>query len=304
MNNIIIVKNLCKSYGDIKAVDDISFEVPEGKLFAFLGENGAGKSTTINILCTSLAKDSGEVTINGYDLDKNNKEIKNSIGIVYQTSVLDKMLTVQENLYCRGAMYGLNKDAVNKKIEELDKLLEIYPILKRRYSNLSGGQKRKVDIVRGLLSSPKILFLDEPTTGLDPKSRGQVWDTIQYLIKKEHLTVFLTTHYMEETDNADKVVIIDSGKIVASGSPDELKHEYSKSIFRLKVEKSRKVEKALEKEALQYIYDNGYLINMPTSDRAKQFIINNSDIIGEWEYTAGNMDMVFLNITGRKLKGE
>lgn len=305
MSNIIEVKNLSKSYGDIKAVQDISFDVEEGKLFAFLGENGAGKSTTINMLCTSLAKDSGSIVINGYDIDKDIEGVKRSIGIVYQNTVLDKLLTVEENLQYRGALYGLTKAQINEKIEELDKLLDVKPLLKRKYGTMSGGQKRKVDIVRGLLSSPKILFLDEPTTGLDPKSRSQVWETIRYLIKKTHLTVFLTTHYMEETEDADMVVIIDSGKVVASGSPNALKHEYSKSVLRLKTDESKKINKILTQEGKQYIYDKGcYLIGMSGSDEAKTFILNHSDIMTDWEFTGGNMDMVFLSITGRKLKGE
>ena len=304
MNSIISVKNLCKSYGEIKAVDNISFEVEEGKLFAFLGENGAGKSTTINILCSALKKDSGEVIINGYNLDQDIMGVKGSIGIVYQNSILDKVLTVYENLVSRGALYGLTKHDIEAKIAELDKLLDITPLLKRRYGTLSGGQRRKVDIMRGLLSSPKILFLDEPTTGLDPKSRKQVWDTISYLIKKMGLTVFLTTHYMEETENADNVVILDHGKIVASGNPEELKTKYAKTVFKLKTPQSKKLDNILKKEGLSYTYNNGYVINMENSDIAKGFIIKYSDILGEWEFIAGNMDTVFLNITGRSLKGE
>lgn len=305
MSNIIEVKNLSKSYGEIKAVDNISFEVEQGKLFAFLGENGAGKSTTINMLCTSLAKDNGEIVINGFDIDESPDEVKKSIGIVYQNSVLDKYLTVQENLYCRGALYGMATSDIDKKIEELDKVLQIKSLLKRRYGTLSGGQRRKVDIVRGLLGGPKILFLDEPTTGLDPKSRRQVWDTISFLIKKTHLTVFLTTHYMEETEDADKVVIIDNGKIVASGSPNELKHQYAKSVLKLKVSESKKIDKILTKENRQFAYDNGhYMIGMSGSDEAKEFIKLHEDIMTDWEFTGGNMDMVFISVTGRKLKGE
>lgn len=304
MNNIITVKNLSKSYGEIKAVNNISFEVEEGSLFAFLGENGAGKSTTINILCTILEKDEGVININGSDLDKESVKVKNSIGIVFQNSVLDKMLTVHENLLTRGALYGKGINDVNKRIEKLDLLLNIKDLLKRKYGTLSGGQKRKIDIVRGLLCEPKILFLDEPTTGLDPKSRIQVWETINTLIKETNLTVFLTTHYMEETDTADKVVILDSGKIVACDTPSNLKQTFSKNVLKLHSPKQDKIDEILKNENLQFTYHNCYMINMSTPKKAKEFIIKHEKLIDDFEFIEGNMDMVFLNATGKELRGE
>lgn len=223
MSNIIEVKNLVKNYKDVHAVNDISFTVEEGSFFAFLGINGAGKSTTINILCTVLEKTSGNVKIGGYDLDKEKNKIKELIGIVFQGSVLDKQLTVKENLESRASYYGLNKKEIAKRIESLTQTFDLSEILKRKYGTLSGGQRRRVDIARALINRPKLLFLDEPTTGLDPKTRLQVWEIIYNLRKETGLTVFLTTHYMEETVDCDNVVIIDSGKIVANDSPHNLK---------------------------------------------------------------------------------
>ena len=214
MSNIIEVKNLVKNYKDVHAVNDISFTVEEGSFFAFLGINGAGKSTTINILCTVLEKTSGNVKIGGYDLDKEKNKIKELIGIVFQGSVLDKQLTVKENLESRASYYGLNKKEIAKRIESLTQTFDLSEILKRKYGTLSGGQRRRVDIARALINRPKLLFLDEPTTGLDPKTRLQVWEIIHNLRKETGLTVFLTTHYMEETVDCDNVVIIDRAKLL------------------------------------------------------------------------------------------
>lgn len=214
MSNIIEVKNLVKNYKDVHAVNDISFTVEEGSFFAFLGINGAGKSTTINILCTVLEKTSGNVKIGGYDLDKEKNKIKELIGIVFQGSVLDKQLTVKENLESRASYYGLNKKEIAKRIESLTQTFDLSEILKRKYGTLSGGQRRRVDIARALINRPKLLFLDEPTTGLDPKTRLQVWEIIHNLRKETGLTVFLTTHYMEETVDCDNVVIMIRAKLL------------------------------------------------------------------------------------------
>ena len=213
MTNAITVKNLTKKYDDFTAVNGISFEVEEGELFAFLGENGAGKSTTINILCTILDKTAGEVSVFGHELSRDDDEIRNLIGIVFQNSVLDKKLTVGENLMTRGAYYGLDKKQIRKRLEPYMDDFEIGEIWNRKYERLSGGQRRRVDIVRALINDPKILFLDEPTTGLDPKSRKIVWDHIRKLKKEKQLTIFLTTHYMEETADADEVKILEHGNI-------------------------------------------------------------------------------------------
>ena len=215
MSNIIEIEHLSKSFGEVKAVQDLSFRVKEGELFAFLGINGAGKSTTISIMCGQLAKDAGSVRIDGADLDKELNRIKRSLGVVFQSSVLDMALTVRDNLESRAALYGISGKAFKQRLKELAELLDFSDLLGRTVGKLSGGQRRRIDIARALLHDPKILILDEPTTGLDPQTRRLLWNVITQLRKEKQMTVFLTTHYMEEAADADYVVIIDSGKIVA-----------------------------------------------------------------------------------------
>ena len=228
MNNYALeIENLVKTYGSVKAVNDISFKVLKGSLFAFLGINGAGKSTTINIICSILQKNSGRVIVNGYDLDTNAFEIKNEIGIVFQNSVLDQELTVKENLDIRTSFYSLPKEQKKKNIDAIIRLLDLEPILNRTVKTLSGGQKRRVDIARAMVHAPKLLILDEPTTGLDPKTRLVVWSLIDKIRYETNMTVFLTTHYLEEAEKATDVVIMDKGKIIARGTPVELKNKYS-----------------------------------------------------------------------------
>ena len=227
MNNIIQIDNLSKSFGDVKAVQNLSFRVKTGELFAFLGINGAGKSTTINIMCGQLSKDSGNIQIDGHDLDKNMSLIKSELGVVFQNSVLDPALSVYDNLESRAALYGIVGAKFKERLSELSELLDFSDLLKRPVGKLSGGQRRRIDIARALFHRPKILILDEPTTGLDPQTRKTLWNVISSLRKNENMTVFLTTHYMEEAAEADYVVIIDSGKISAEGTPLELKNTYT-----------------------------------------------------------------------------
>ena len=218
---------LSKSYGEVKAVNDISFRVRQGSLFAFLGVNGAGKSTTINIICSILKKDAGRVTVCGHDLDREGDRIKEEIGIVFQTSVLDKQLTVAENLDLRASFYGLSKAARKKNVERIVELLSLQPILKRPVGNLSGGQQRRVDIARAMVHDPRLLMLDEPSTGLDPKARLAVWSLIDGIRAETGMTVFLTTHYLEEAETADWVYVIDHGCVVASDTVTALKQHYA-----------------------------------------------------------------------------
>ena len=227
MNNIIEIKNLNKNFGNIKAVDNLNIKVKKGQLYAFLGLNGAGKSTTISIMCGHLEKDSGKVFIDGLDLDKDLDKVKAKLGVVFQLSALDKALTVKDNLLSRASLYGLKKEQFNQKIDQLDRLLDIKYLLNRTFGKLSGGEKRRVDFARALLNEPKVLILDEPTTGLDPKTRKMVWSVIDELRKDKDTTVFLTTHYMEETTEADYVVILDKGRVVGEGTPIELKNKYT-----------------------------------------------------------------------------
>ena len=301
MKNAIEVNNLVKNYKDVHAVRDISFSVEEGSFFAFLGVNGAGKSTTINILCTVLEKTSGQVRVGGFDLDKEAYKIKDQIGIVFQGSVLDKPLTVKDNLVSRASYYGMSREETKQRVRELTKTFELDDILNRKYEKLSGGQKRRVDVARALLNRPKILFLDEPTTGLDPMTRTKVWDTIHGLRRDFGLTVFLTTHYMEETALCDKVVIIDTGKIAASGTPHELKQQYAGNRLNWYTPQSEHAEKLLAANGLDFGYHlDCYQIPLKGSDQATE-LIKKYDEIKDFEFLRGNMDDVFLNVTGKRL---
>ena len=294
---IIEVKNLKKNYKNFTAVDGISFDVEEGELFAFLGENGAGKSTTINMLTTVLEKTDGQAFIAGHELGKEDDEIN---GIVFQNSVLDKKLTVKENLLTRGSYYGLSKKEVLKRLEPFSEKFEMKDIWDRKYEKLSGGQRRRVDIMRALINNPKILFLDEPTTGLDPKSRKLVWDYINYLRREHKMTIFLTTHYMEETRDADHVVILDKGHIVSKGTPAELKSQYAHSKLVWYTAKSEKAEALITSISDKYIYDADHY-NITTDRAITEFLYENRGEIRDYEYIKGTMDDVFLNLTGKEL---
>ena len=227
MEQIISIDGLCKSFGDVKAVQNLSFQVKKGELFAFLGVNGAGKSTTISILCGQLAKDAGTVFVCGEDVEKGMEKICRKLGVVFQNSVLDKALTVRDNLQSRAALYGITGKEFKKRLAELASLLDFENLLNRTVGKLSGGQRRRIDIARAILHKPELLILDEPTTGLDPQTRKLLWDVVRNLRRTDGMTVLLTTHYMEEAADADYVVIIDSGKISAEGTPLELKNKYT-----------------------------------------------------------------------------
>lgn len=296
--NAITVANLTKKYKNHLAVDDISFEVREGELFAFLGENGAGKSTTINILCTILKKSMGNVKIFDYELGKDDDAIRNSMGIVFQNSVLDDKLTVKENLHTRGSLYGLTTKQIDERLRPFMEKFELDEIWKRKYETLSGGQRRRVDIVRALINSPRILFLDEPTTGLDPKSRKILWDYISYLWKEKNMTIFLTTHYMEEARDADYVVILDAGRIIAKGTPSKLKREYAYARLVWYTEKSAENEQVLC--GYTYTYEQDHY-NVKVQGNITEFLYENRKMISDYEIIKGSMDDVFLNLTGREI---
>lgn len=298
MKNIIEINNLYKSFGDVKAVQDLSFCVKEGELFAFLGVNGAGKSTTINIMCAQLAKDSGSVIIDGFDLDKNTDNIKRELGVVFQNSVLDSALSVYDNLETRAALYGIVGSQFKTRLLELAKMLDFEDLLKRTVGKLSGGQKRRIDIARALLHKPKILVLDEPTTGLDPQTRKTLWNVIASLRKEENMTVFLTTHYMEEAAEADYVLIIDNGKISAKGTPLELKNTYTGDFITI-YNVDEEMVKALNVE-YEKIRD-AYRLFVKNTKEATDLIIKYPDIFIDYEITKGKMDDVFLMVTGKSL---
>ena len=297
-NNIIEIENLSKSFKDVKAVSDLSFSVKKGELFAFLGVNGAGKSTTISIICNQLKKDSGKIVIDGVDIDKNSESINSKLGVVFQASVLDGFLTVYDNLKNRAALYGIYGKEFEKRLDELSDILNFKDLLKRSVKKLSGGQRRKIDIARALFHHPKILILDEPTTGLDPQTRKNIWNVINKLRKEEQITVLLTTHYMEEASDAEYVVILDSGKKVASGTPLELKNKYTGDFITLYNVKEEDVIK------LGFPYEvirDAYRIAIPDTKTASDLIIEHQDIFNDFEITKGKMDDVFLQVTGKKL---
>lgn len=297
---IIEIKNLSKSYGNVKAVNDLSFFVREGELFAFLGVNGAGKSTTISIICDQLQKDSGKVFVDGKDIDEDPESIKEKIGVVFQNCVLDKSMSVRDNLTSRAALYGIKGKTLEKRINTLAEMLDFKNLLKRCVGKLSGGQIRRIDIARALIHSPRILILDEPTTGLDPQTRRLLWNVIADLRKKENMTVFLTTHYMEEAADADYVVILDNGKTGASGTPVELKNAYTGDFIRLYGASEDEV-KSLGKSYEPI--SEGYLIRVENTAQATALICQYPGIFRDYEITKGKMDDVFLAVTGKKLEG-
>ncbi len=302
MKNIIEIKNLSKSFGEVKAVNDISFEVREGEFFAFLGVNGAGKSTTINVICTQLSKDSGSVIVNGINIDTDKDSIKKEIGVVYQSSVLDASLSVYDNLESRSALYGIVGEDFKNRLFELATMLDFEDLLKRTVGKLSGGQRRRIDIARALLHNPKILILDEPTTGLDPQTRTLLWSVISKLRKERGTTVFLTTHYMEEASEADYVVILDGGKISARGTPLELKNTYTGDFVTIYQSNEDAVK------TLGYPYEkikDAFKILVPNTTVATDLILKNPELFVDYEITKGKMDDVFLAVTGKVLeKGE
>ena len=298
MENVIEIRDLFKSFGTVRAVDGLSFRVKSGELFAFLGVNGAGKSTTISILSGQLKKDAGEVAVFGHDPAREKAAIARQIGVVFQTSALDQMLTVRDNLRSRAALYGITGEAFAKRLSELSELLSFTDLLDRTIGKLSGGQRRRIDVARALLHSPDLLILDEPTTGLDPQTRRQLWNVVNDLRKETGMTVFLTTHYMEEAADADYIVILDAGKIAAEGTPLELKNRYAGDYltvygdaelpdFGYPVEKIR--------DAVRII--------LPNTGAATDLILSHPELFRDYEITKGKMDDVFLSVTGKDLAG-
>lgn len=300
MKNIIEINNLDKSFQDVHAVNDLSLCVREGELFAFLGVNGAGKSTTISIMCGMLAKDSGKVFIDGFDVDKNMREITKELGVVFQNTVLDAKLSVKDNLLSRASLYGITGKEAKQRIENLAELLDFKDILNRIFGKLSGGQKRRVDVARALINNPKILILDEPTTGLDPEARKMLWRVVEKLRKTENLTVFLTTHYMEEAADADYVVILDSGKIAAKGTPLELKNNYTGDFVTIyNADEDAIGALGLPCEKIK----DAVRIAVKDTAQARDLIVKNPELFTDFEITKGKMDDVFLAVTGKKLEG-
>lgn len=300
MSHIIEIEHLNKSFGEVRAVNDLSFNVRAGELFAFLGVNGAGKSTTISIMCGQLRKDSGSVSICGENLDHGLEHITRKLGVVFQNSVLDAPLSVRDNLKSRAALYGITGKQFNARLEELAVLLDFEKLLGRTVGKLSGGQRRRIDIARALLHRPEILILDEPTTGLDPQTRKLLWNVVADLRTREHMTVFLTTHYMEEAADADYVVILDSGRIAAEGTPLMLKNKYTGDFITMYGVSEEQVKKlGMPYETIR----DAMRVCVPNTAAATQLIIDHPELFCDYEITKGKMDDVFLTVTGRTLPG-
>ena len=300
MRDIITIDHLSKHFGEVKAVQDLSFRVREGELFAFLGVNGAGKSTTIHIMCGQLKKDGGKIVIDGADLDGGADPVKQKLGVVFQNSVLDGALTVWDNLESRAALYKITGAAFKKRFSELDALLGIGEFKKRAVAKLSGGQRRRIDIARALLHRPGILILDEPTTGLDPQTRKLLWGVIARLRQEEGMTVFLTTHYMEEAAEADFVVILEGGKIAAEGTPLSLKNRYTGDFITLYgVDEETVMGLGLPYEKIP----GGFRLSVSDTAQATRLILAHPEVFRDYEVTKGRMDDVFLAVTGRQPEG-
>ena len=305
----ISVRDFHKSYGDVEAVKGISFDVPDGSFFALLGVNGAGKSTTINCLTTLLHPTSGDIDIAGYKLGHDNAEIRNHIGVVFQSPLLDPLLTVRENLAIRANLHHLSPYKEKKRIDELTELLNLNGFINRRYGKLSGGQKRRADIARALLHEPDVVFLDEPTSGLDPASREQVWHAILDVRRHSGTTVLLTTHYMEETERADAVCIIDAGTVIAEGTPASLRQRYSSSELALQTHRPYLVRRRLHALHVdQVMLEPGdpdiLTVHVPSPDDAMDLLDAVWGDIEDFEFRHGSMNDVFLSLTEHRFADE
>jgi ABC-2 type transport system ATP-binding protein len=302
-NNSIEVRNFTKKFGDFTAVDDISFDVEEGSVFAFLGPNGAGKSTTINTLCTIQEKTSGDLRINGYDVDRQKDLVRNNIGIVFQESTLDDKLTIEENLRLHCDFYQVPRSEVNERIQFALELVDLVNRRKSPVESLSGGMKRRAEIARGLVHFPKVLFLDEPTTGLDPQTRANVWDYILRLQKQKNITIFLTTHYMEEAEVCHKVAIIDKGKIVAHDTPYNLKKQHTSTKIVVESVNPAGLADFLNERQIRHQI-SGKTVTAFTSGFAQTMDIlsANKEFINDVEIKKGSLNDVFIAITGKEIR--
>lgn len=304
MEPIIRVDGLKKYYHEVKAVDDISFKIEKGELFGFLGINGAGKSTTINMLCTVFKPTAGEIEICGLKIGRDDEEIRRRIGVVYQSNCLDERLTVKENLFIRGSLYETNSQRLKEKVHYVCDILGLEDIYTRRFHKLSGGQKRRCEIARALLHSPEIMFLDEPTTGLDPATRKAVWESLHTLQKEENMTIFLTTHYMEEAAKSSHIAIIDKGKILEYGTPFSLKESYGKDKLKLSPlpDKQAELTTFLQAQNLSFKVKDDYIVTSVSESISALPILDQSrHLISGFEVVQGSMDDVFLNVTGKSL---
>ena len=303
MDHIIEVTGLKKNYGAVQAVKGIDFYEESGKSFAFLGPNGAGKSTTIDIICTFLKADAGTIEVDGHLLGRDDNAIRRSIGAVFQDGLLDPLLTVSENLHIRAGFYGLRGKRLAETIREIAQRVGITEIMKRPYGKLSGGQRRRCDIARALVNTPKILFLDEPTTGLDPQTRKSVWETITKLQRDTGMTIFLTTHYMEEAAEADYVIVIDNGSIVAKGTPSDLKERFTSDKLTLTSKEPEALANRLTAAGLNpEVVANRVTLKVSNTLAALPLLETYKSEITGFTVTTGTMDDAFIAITGKEIR--
>ena len=303
MQPIIEVTNFTKQYGKFTAVDDISFTVDEGTIFAFLGPNGAGKSTTINTLCTIFDKTSGKLAIDGKDVSTQKNAVRSAIGVVFQDNTLDAKMTVEENLRMHCVFYKVPKGEVEERIQFVLGLVDLLEWRKKTVSSLSGGMKRRVEIARGLIHYPKVLFLDEPTTGLDPQTRAHVWEYVVRLQKEKNITIFLTTHYMDEAEICDKVAVIDHGKIIAHDTPFGLKKQYTKDRAYITTSNPAALEQLLDTKNIAYVKrEKFHRIDVDEPSGILQILSECKDDITDIEIRKGTLNDVFLEITGREIR--
>lgn len=303
MKNIIEVRDFVKKYGKFTAVDHVSFEVEEGSVFAFLGPNGAGKSTTINTLCTIFEKTSGTLVIDGKDVSHKKDAVRNVIGVVFQEATLDNKMTVLENMAMHCRFYSIPKNETAERIDFALNIVDLLDWKKAMVSSLSGGMKRRVEIARSLLHYPKVLFLDEPTTGLDPQTRAHIWDYIVKLQKEKNITIFLTTHYMDEAEICSKVAIMDGGKIVAMDTPYRLKQQYTKDKAYITTNDEDGLESLLDQAGFIYKKKTGYYsIEVTNLPDLMAILSKHQQSITELEIKKGTLNDVFLTITGKDIR--
>jgi len=303
--DVIEASNLVKRFGELEAVKGVSFSVKEGEIFGFLGPNGAGKTTTINILCTLLKPTDGQAKVNGYDVIKERSQVRQSIGLVFQEPSLDDYLTAEQNLRFHGYAYGIPKNVLEPRLKELLEMMELWDRRKGKINTYSGGMKRRLEIARGLLHHPRVLFLDEPTLGLDPQTRRRIWDYIHDLRKRENLAIFMTTHYMDEAENCDRIAIIDYGRTVALDTLEKLKDGVGGDVISVKTEDNEKAVRLLEGQyKLKPGIENGIIsFTVPHGEEFLPKFVSGFPLrllsIGLRRPT---LEDVFLKLTGRNIR--
>ncbi|EIR7348611.1 TPA: ABC transporter ATP-binding protein [Listeria innocua] len=296
---MIKLTKVVKTFGKVEAVKGINLEVEKGSLFAFLGENGAGKSTTLSMICTESEPTSGEIFIDNEKLTfKNRKNFRQKLGVVFQENVLDDLLTVRENLYNRASLYGKTKAEITERLELVSSIMGIEDILNRRFEKLSGGQKRRAEIARAIMHDPEILLLDEPTTGLDPKTRVSVWKIIDYLREEFGMTVFLTTHYLEEAKDADQLAVIHKGNIIAQGTPANIRSRFSVDKIFFYDANVEELQVIIEKANLPYKVSKGTMRVEVTNENIGILAILNqtAGLYSSFEVIKGNLDDAFISM--------